>query len=140
MRPYEWTVIFVLGGFLAFIGLTTHYITGSTLPAIELPPHYILEQEIEVMIQGAVQNPGVYKVPRDSRLKDLLALAVTLPNANLNRIKPDSKLRQGQRINIPAYKERKVATKKNKPAPNSQENQFQLIVNEDVSLNFNSGL
>jgi len=64
-------------------------------------------QEIIVEISGAVENPGVYKLPTDSRIEDLLIAGGGLSadadrdwvQRNINRA---AKLTDGQKVFVPA--------------------------------------
>ena len=136
MRPHEWLAILIMSGLLIITACSSHIFFSAASPSDELPPHYILDQEIEVVIQGAVENPGAYKMPRGATVKDLVAKASPLPNANLTRLKPESKLRAGQKIVIPL--------RKNKPLKKSQ-SQNQVTYEQSQQkipqkFDFNSGI
>ena len=66
--------------------------------------------EITIEIAGEVEKPGVYKLPSDSRVNDLLEAGGGL-SANANRdwvdknINRASKLSDGQKIYIPSHSE-----------------------------------
>jgi len=59
-------------------------------------------REIVVYVTGAVTNPGLVRLPLDARLDDALKKAVPQVNANLEVLNPAEKLRDGQKINVPA--------------------------------------
>jgi competence protein ComEA helix-hairpin-helix repeat region len=68
----------------------------------ESPPK---EDIIQVYVTGAVQNPGVYRLPTDARLYEAIDMAQSLPAANLNNINLAQKLEDGQAIVVPAQGE-----------------------------------
>lgn len=60
------------------------------------------EEEIGVYICGAVKNPGVYTLKKDTRLADALSLAGgTIPEADLDRINLAKKLTDEEKVYIP---------------------------------------
>src|SRR3989344_4695116 len=58
--------------------------------------------EIVVHVDGAVNAPGVYKLPADSRVNDLLAMAGGLTeDANTDSLNLAAKLSDGQKVYLP---------------------------------------
>lgn len=99
MRPHEWLAVLFFCSLLFFIVVSSHALRVFA-PITEAAPHYLVDQEIEVYIEGAVERPGVYKLPRGALLKELLSQAKPLPTANLKKFKSESKLRPGQKITV----------------------------------------
>lgn len=64
-------------------------------------PYYIVDQDIEVVVDGAVEKPGSYIVKRGARISDVLALAGELPDSDLRRLRVERKVRNGQIIKVP---------------------------------------
>ncbi len=60
---------------------------------------------IQVYVTGAVQKPGVYRLPPDARVYEAIDLAQSLPTANLTNINLAQKLEDGQAIVVPAQGE-----------------------------------
>lgn len=58
-------------------------------------------REIVVYVTGAVQNPGIFHLPLDSRLDDLLKKAVLTIEADKEALNPAQKLKDGQKIVVP---------------------------------------
>jgi DNA uptake protein ComE-like DNA-binding protein len=58
------------------------------------------QQKIYVTIQGQVAKPGIYEMPPQSTIKDLLALAEPLPQSDTSSYNPRKKLKDGQKIHI----------------------------------------
>lgn len=85
----------LLGGLLY---LSTRTPSGQT---VELLPSSTPEP-VSVYITGAVERPGVYQVPRGSRLVEVIAAAGGLrEGANIAQINLAQKVEDGQRIDIP---------------------------------------
>lgn len=85
----------LLGGLLY---LTTRTPSGQK---VELMPSSTPEP-VSVYITGAVERPGVYQVPRDSRLVEVIALAGGfLEGAEIDKLNLAEKVTDGQQINIP---------------------------------------
>lgn len=111
---HEWMAIVVIIGLLLGLSIVSLFSEPSANLTSETPPHFIIEQEIEVVVQGAVQNPGVYKLKRGALLKDVIVQAIPLPDADLNKLKANKKVRKGQIINVPKKKEKKSRSYKAK--------------------------
>jgi hypothetical protein len=106
LHLHEWLAVATLIGFmgmLTFITLTTGSLNISTTDA----PHYVVDQEISVFFEGAVENPGRYQVKKGTLIKDLLSQVKPKPQADLRRIKGESKVRNGQVIKVPEQKKKK---------------------------------
>lgn len=85
----------LIGGLLY---LTTRAPSGQK---VELMPSSTPEP-ISVYITGAVERPGVYQVPRDSRLVEVIAAAGGfLEGAEIDKLNLAEKLKDGQQIDIP---------------------------------------
>lgn len=65
--------------------------------AIETTPKLIM-----VEVKGAVESPGVYELPQDGRVKNVLDMAVLLPEANLLHVNQSMKLADEMVIYIPS--------------------------------------
>lgn len=66
------------------------------------PNEITVTSEVIVNISGAVKHEGVYKLPRDSRIYNVIALAGgALVNADLSSINLAEKLKDGAKILIP---------------------------------------
>lgn len=73
------------------------------LPLVS-PPHYLIDPEIEVIVEGAVEREGVYRLPLGARLKDLLKQISVLQEADTGKLKLERKLKNGQVVKIPLKK------------------------------------
>lgn len=70
-------------------------------------PHYIVDQFIEVKIEGEVEFPGTFRVKRGTCVQDVIEQAKPLLEANMSRLKLTSKVRHGQTIKVKKGKKRK---------------------------------
>lgn len=102
----EWVVVGLIAVGMLVLALVT-WIRGDKTTATIDAPHYLVSQEIEVRIEGAVEKPGLYTLKRGAVLSEALELAVPSPEANLKKYKMDRILRDGQTIKVPAIKVKK---------------------------------
>ena len=58
-------------------------------------------REIVVYVSGAVEKPGLVRLPMDARLNDALKQVSPLPEANVDFMNPAEKLKDGQKITVP---------------------------------------
>lgn len=56
-----------------------------------------------VHVDGAVEKPGVYRLPVGSRVGDALAQAVALPEANLSLLNLAAPLKDGQKLVVASH-------------------------------------
>ncbi len=96
----EWALIALFGGAMLGIGI-------ASLPPQNVSLSDTSESLIDISIVGAVSNPGVYQVPANATLREALALTSFLPDANPQKLKWESKVRQGQVIKV-AKKRKKI--------------------------------
>jgi len=110
---YKVQLVFVLGGLILLgLGVIFFRLNSADKPKIEIisPDFSQPSTTIFVDIEGAVQNPGVYELPVNSRINDLLIRAGGLSAAadrdwvskNINLAQ---KLQDGVKIYIPSQKE-----------------------------------
>ncbi|MBA3602266.1 MAG: SLBB domain-containing protein [Parachlamydiaceae bacterium] len=96
---HEWLAIAIILGFLllltliAAIGQSQDHEAHKTVPG-----NYLKPQEIEFHIEGAVAKPGIYRVKVGTKLKEAIILAEPLLEADLRKIKPASRVRNGQKV------------------------------------------
>ena len=72
-------------------------------PEEEPPPEPLATVFVEV--KGAVYNPGVYELPRDGRVKNVIELARTTSDADLTLINQAEKLKDEMVIYVPVMGE-----------------------------------
>lgn len=100
---HEWLIICLFVIILLILAFITLVRKTDRLPQVS-STHELSLQTIEVSIKGAVNKPGSYEFKKGALLKDLLELAEALPEADLNRVKTEAKLRNGQQVIIPAQR------------------------------------
>jgi len=101
LHTHEWLAIITICGILFFLTLVTQFNPYVLAPESVEPMQYIVAQEIDVYVEGAVQNPGVHHVSRNATMQDVLDVAIAASEADLRKINPHSKIRKGQLIKIP---------------------------------------
>lgn len=98
LNVHEWLAIAIMTGLLGGLALIT-FLSG---PAFRQSRQFQLQQgRIEVLIKGAVDHPGVYRIPPGMPMKDLLALAAVRENGDLRRYRPDSLIKKTRLIHVP---------------------------------------
>lgn len=98
LKTHEWLAIIAFIGWLATLVIITN--ASNPLPNLLGTPHQVTSGEIEVFIEGAVAHPGKYRLKKGALLKEILILAQPTPDADLRRLKPESKLRDGRIIKV----------------------------------------
>ena len=99
---HEWIAISIILGFLLLLTLITATGQSHDFQSLKTgPTSYLKPQEIEIHIAGAVAKPGTYRVKSGTKLQEAIILADPLLEADLRKIKPTSRLRNGQKIVLP---------------------------------------
>ncbi|MCE5317897.1 MAG: hypothetical protein LLG04_11155 [Parachlamydia sp.] len=104
---HEWLAVVLVISLALAITFITHFSNSGPLPTALNPPHHIVAQKVEVFIEGAVDRPGRYVVAKGARVEEVLKEVQLLPEADISKIKLNSKVRRGQHIRIPCQKARK---------------------------------
>ena len=68
----------------------------------------LLGGKVVVHVCGAVRKPGVYELPRGSRVRDAVQLAEPLFSSDVHKLNLAKKLRDGDKIRVPFKSEGKV--------------------------------
>jgi competence protein ComEA len=94
---FYWYLLSILAGFLiaGAILLLNSKDSGSPIKIVPAPT----QLPIKVYLSGDIENPGVYLLPVDSRMEDLINLSSVKINADSD-INLASKLYDGQHIHI----------------------------------------
>lgn len=77
-------------------------------------------REIVVYVTGAVEEKGLVTLPADARLADALKQVKPLPQADLDNLNLAEKLKDGQKITIPASPEPSAAAAQSSAAGTQQ--------------------
>ena len=101
LPPHEWVIIALLIVTVCLLSVVTFFHKKEQFPSVG-PIVELSTETIQVTVKGEVVHSGVHEVKRGMRLKELLAMAVTTPEADLSRLKLNSKLREGQVVKVPA--------------------------------------
>lgn len=105
---YEWFALLVIVGAICTLAASAYLIAPPLTHAVG-PPHHLIDNTVEVFVQGSVQFPGPRSVPRGSTIQDVLDAAVPLSDANLTRLNLQGKVRTNQVIKVPAKRPLKRA-------------------------------
>lgn len=104
LKTHEWLAIIAFVGWLITLVIITN--ASNQLSSHLGTPHQVTSGEIEVFIEGAVARPGTYRLKKGALLKEVLTLAKPTPDADLRRLKPESKLRDGRIIKVSSQKKK----------------------------------
>ena len=104
LRIHEWLAVIIIVSLLIVLTLITHF--SESKPVITNHPHYIVDQKIEVFVEGAVEEPLRLIVTKGTRVEEVLEKVKLLPEADLSKLKLQAKVRRGQHIRIPQKKKR----------------------------------
>jgi SLBB domain len=94
---HEWIILSLL---IALIfGLTFITALKQSLSTLAAP---VREKKtaVEVFVKGAVEYPGIYTLPGNMTLKNLLILAEAHPEANLRRYNLENVVKNGRVLHI----------------------------------------
>ncbi len=100
LYSHEWLTIsgFTLA-LLLFVALSWQH--ENSEPKLAREAHHLVSPTITINIQGAVENPGIYHLPRGSTIKVALKKAKLSKEALTDKIKFHRKLKGGEVIQIP---------------------------------------
>lgn len=105
---HEWMAAMALIILLAVLTAIVLFSNEKPLLKNTEEEHYVVSQEIEVKIEGAVQKTGSYRVKRGTLLGDVLKEAEPADDADLTRLKLDRPVRKGQVIKVRKRKPPKI--------------------------------
>ena len=91
--------------------------------AVETVPSYVI-----VEVKGAVKNPGVFEVPQDARVTNVLSLAEVSSSADLLTVNQSEKVKDEMVIYVPEQGEIESAVIPGVPG-NSQNEEGELLIN-----------
>jgi hypothetical protein len=98
--PREWLAITAVIFLFLALTLIAHLSPFVSDNSEVGEPHYLVPKEVEIFVTGAVEDPGIYRLPQGSTQKDLLTKIKPKPNADLRKLKGRAKLYNGQEIEI----------------------------------------
>jgi hypothetical protein len=97
----EWVIIFLISLIMISLSIITFALNDRPMPN-HIDEHILYSSEITVFIDGAVSNPGSYKLKKGDTIRELLLIVKPLPDANLSRIKISTRLKNKQKIHVPS--------------------------------------
>ena len=100
LAPHEWLALMAIITFMMTLTGISLYFSQNISSVKTGQPHYLSPQEIEVKVEGAVQNPGIIKLKPSSTRLEAIELAKPLPTADLRKTKTAGKVRNGQTIKV----------------------------------------
>lgn len=105
LKIHEWLAVVILISLVGGLALITSFPNTDSHKKNKTPSFIKKEHDgVRVLIKGAVTYPGIYQLPSEMLLGDVLDIAQVNSNADLRRYKLDRKLSKGRVINIPIRK------------------------------------
>tara|TARA_A100001015_G_C14939168_1_gene691810 strand:+ start:759 stop:1283 length:525 start_codon:yes stop_codon:yes gene_type:complete len=101
------TLIFwVIAGGLFLMPVMVHMVSGQAGKSEMVSLNALKKGSvgIDVQVHGAVEYPGIYRLPVGSKLNQLLAHAVVTDGADISALNMVKPLRDGQKITVKAIK------------------------------------
>lgn len=102
LKVHEWLAITVIIGVIAGLTCLTSLQNNGTNRTKDSTRVTTTPAGFDVLIQGAVDYPGIYHVESPMKLQELLALAGVRNDADLRRFRLDHLVKKGRTIRVPA--------------------------------------
>ncbi len=123
---------FIIFGRSENISIDEHHVSEAALaeetleaepPAETVPAHVIVE------VKGAVKNPGVFEVPADARVTNVLSLAEVSASADLLTVNQSEKVKDEMVIYVPEHGEIEDAVIAGSSGGKSEEGEILVNIN-----------
>jgi len=101
LHVHEWFAILVLIGLIGGLAIITSDSQNQRSQNIKETEIFYRKDWVEVFVKGAVQFPGIYQVPSEMTMKDVLEMAQVSNEADLRRFNLDRSIGKARSINIP---------------------------------------
>lgn len=101
LKVHEWLAIAVVIGILAGLAFLTTFSGRGESRQEGINPSLTKVKGFDVLIQGAVERPGIYHLESEMKMKDLLAIAEVRQEADLRRLKLDAMVKKGRVVRVP---------------------------------------
>ena len=88
-----------------------------------------LSEHVFVEVKGAVKNPGVYEVPFDARVTNVLSMAVVLNSADLLTVNQSEKVSDEMVIYVPEFGEIEDTDMISQEAESEASDELQVTIN-----------
>ncbi len=109
LLPHEWLAVITILAVFVSLTIMTQFMHPSERIEVSSHPHYVVDPEITVYVEGAVAQKGFFTVKRGTLIREVLEQAKPLPEADMRRVKLRSKARDSQVIKVPFEKKKKKA-------------------------------
>ena len=131
--------ILIVGCIATSIAVEYFAVEDKPLPAAATQASTQREQTIKIYVSGAVQKPGIYDVPVNSRAYDAVEIAGGFTEkANLEKVNLAKKLKDGSQVNVPSLSARQLKERQLNGAENSGANSASGIAAENQLVNINT--
>lgn len=107
----EWTMIFSLLFVMLSLGIIAKMKTMDCSEQLQNPPPQTHEM-CEVVIDGAVSRPGVFRVPPGTLLRKVIKKSGLRPNSNLRKLDLNQRVEESIHIHIEELSELSVTLEK----------------------------
>jgi hypothetical protein len=98
---FEWLALTTIIGLLGMLTAVS-FIRTEKPSLVDLEsPFMLVNPEVAVNVEGAVESPGSYRLKKGSLVKEAIALAKLMPDADMRKIKLEAKIRPGKKIHVP---------------------------------------
>lgn len=98
----EWSGVFFFIGIFIILTFLTHSRNSFMREEDVERSHFLYNQVVEVYVEGAIKNPGLYEMKKGDTLEDLFHQVELTDGADTRKLKLKSKLRHGQVVKVPA--------------------------------------
>lgn len=131
--------ILIVGCIATSIAVEYFAVEDKPLPSAATQASAQGEQTIKIYVSGAVQKPGIYDVPVNSRAYDAVEIAGGFTEkANLEKVNLAKKLKDGSQVNVPSLSARQLKERQLNGAKNSGANSVSGIAAENQLVNINT--
>lgn len=105
LKIREWLAVFILVGLISFLAIITTFKSSqksSHSESLSYREKISMNHHFDVVVKGAVGNPGVYHLSSSISMRDLLAIAQVNEDADLRRYNIDQVIQRGRIVNVPS--------------------------------------
>ncbi len=96
LKVHEWLAVALLIGIIGTLAIISAKGNAHTKPNFTA-----YNKGVEILVKGAVAYPGMYRLPSEVTMQELLAIVHVQPEADLRRLSMERLVKQGRVVNIP---------------------------------------
>jgi len=111
LKVHEWMAISILIATVGGLALITSCKNNASLTSFGRESVVERQSGVDIIVKGAVDYPGVYRLPSQLSMRDVLKIASMQPNASIGRYNLDRIVKRGRIIDVPYRKMLKGAVK-----------------------------